>query len=60
MAVITAALEAIEATFFIHTSELKFGGRFAGETATPELRAQYSGVNVTKAKARVRGGLVRA
>ena len=44
---ITAALEAIEATFFIHTSELKFGGRFAGETATPELRAQYSGVNVT-------------
>ena len=47
LALIKAALEAIAATFFIHTSELQSGGRFAGENVTPELRARYSGVNVT-------------
>ena len=47
LALITAALEAIAATLFIHTSELQSGGRFAGENLTLELRARYSGVNVT-------------
>ena len=47
LALITAALEAIAATLFIHTSELQSGGRFAGENVTSELRARYSGVNVT-------------
>ena len=47
LALITAALEAIAATFHSHTSELQPGGRFAGENVTPELRARYSGVNVT-------------
>jgi len=47
LALITAALEAIAATFYWHTSELQSGGRFAGENVTPELRAQYAGVNVT-------------
>ena len=31
----------------IHTSELQSGGRFAGANLTLELRARYSGVNVT-------------
>ena len=49
LALITAALEAIAATFnsHSHTSEMQSGGRFAGENVTLELRAQYSGVNVT-------------
>ena len=47
LALITAALAAIAATLFIHTSELQSGGRFAGENPTLELRARYSGVNVT-------------
>ena len=47
LTLIKAALEAIAATFLSHTSELQSGGRFAGEIVTPELRAQYSGVNVT-------------
>ena len=47
LALITAAIEAIAATFHSHTSELQSGGRFAGENVTPELRARYSGVNVT-------------
>ena len=47
LALITAAIEAIAATFHSHTSELQSGGRFAGENVTPELGAQYSGVNVT-------------
>ena len=46
LALITAALEVIAAKF-IHTSELQSGGRFAGENATPGLRARYAGVNVT-------------
>ena len=44
LALIKAALAA---AFYCHTSELQSGGRFAGENPTPELRAQYSGVNVT-------------
>ena len=47
LTLIKAALEAIAATFHSHTSELQSGGRFAGENVTPELRARYSGVNVT-------------
>ena len=48
MALITAALEKIASTLHSHTSELQCaGGRFAGENVTPELRARYSGVNVT-------------
>jgi hypothetical protein len=47
LALITAALEAIAATFYCHTSELQSSGRFAGENVTPELRARYSGVNET-------------
>ena len=47
LALITAALETIAATFFIHTSELQSGGRFAGENVTPELRTKDAGVNVT-------------
>jgi len=46
IALITAALEKI-ASLHSHTSELQRGGRFAGENVTPELRARYSGVNVT-------------
>ena len=46
-ALITAALEKIADTLHSHTAELKCGGRFAGENVTPELRAQYAGVNVT-------------
>ena len=47
LALITAALETIAATFFIHTSELQSGGRFAGENVTRDLRAKYAGVSVT-------------
>ena len=47
MALITAALEKIASTLRSHTSELQRGGGFAGENVTPELRARYSGVNVT-------------
>ena len=47
LALITAALEKIASTLHSHTSELQSGGRFAGENVTPELRARYSGVNVT-------------
>jgi len=48
MALITAALEKIASTLHSHTSELQCaGGRFAGENVTSELRARYSGVNVT-------------
>jgi len=47
LTLITAALEKIAATLHSHTSELQCGGRFAGENVTRELRAQYSGVNVT-------------
>ena len=47
LALITAALEKIADTLHSHTSELQSAGRFAGENVTPELRAQYSGVNVT-------------
>ena len=49
LALITAALEAIAATLFFHTSELQSAGdgRLAGENVTPELRAKYAGVNVT-------------
>ena len=47
LALITAALEKIADTLHRHTSELQSAGRFAGENVTPELRARYSGVNVT-------------
>ena len=47
MALITAALQEIASTLHRHTSELQLGGQFAGENVTPELRARYSGVNVT-------------
>ena len=47
LALITAALEKIASTLHSHTSELQSGGRFAGENVTPELTAQYAGVNLT-------------
>ena len=47
LALIKAALEAIAATFYCHTSELQSGGRFAGKNVMPELTAQFAGVNVT-------------